>query len=128
MPYLNSQNGFTLIEVLVSILITSVALLGLIAMQARGIGSSIDAEERNQAALLADEMVATMWLQGTNDKDDLGTQITAWTNKVKAAITENNVDATVSDVDANGAAKITIVWTPARLGATQHSYYTQVVM
>ncbi|MGJ7567094.1 fimbrial assembly protein [Variovorax sp. GB1R11] len=57
-----SQAGIALLEVLVSVLLFSLGLLGLIGLQARAISFSVDAEDRNRAALLANEVVALMWL------------------------------------------------------------------
>ncbi|RSZ37537.1 fimbrial assembly protein [Variovorax beijingensis] len=56
------QTGIALLEVLVSVLLFSLGLLGLIGLQARAISFSSDAEDRNRAALLANEAVALMWL------------------------------------------------------------------
>ena len=53
----------TLIEVLVSLLIFSFGFLGLIGMQARAVQLSTDAEDRSRAALLANDIVTTMWTQ-----------------------------------------------------------------
>ncbi len=59
--------GFSLIEVLVAIVIFSVGMLGVVGLQARAIQLSVDSEDRNRAAQLADDIVATMWTQGTTD-------------------------------------------------------------
>lgn len=53
----NRSNGFSLIEVLVSILIISVGVLGLIAMQARAIQYTQDSAQRNTAAMLAEDLI-----------------------------------------------------------------------
>ena len=47
------QRGVTLIEVLVSVLIMSFGILGIVALQARAIQFSLDADDRNRAALFA---------------------------------------------------------------------------
>jgi type IV pilus assembly protein PilV len=51
-----------LIEALVSILIFSFGVLGLIGLQASAINFSVDAEDRNRAALFANEIASSMWL------------------------------------------------------------------
>jgi type IV pilus assembly protein PilV len=51
----------TLIEVMVSVLIFAVGVLGLVAVQARASQLANDAEDRNRAALLANEAVALLW-------------------------------------------------------------------
>jgi len=60
-----SQSGVALIEVLVSILLFSLGILGLIGLQARAISLSVDAEDRNRAALIANDIATTMWTQRT---------------------------------------------------------------
>ncbi|MCP5137378.1 MAG: type IV pilus modification protein PilV [Gammaproteobacteria bacterium] len=52
-----SQAGFTLIEVLVSLIVLSVALLGLAHMQLAGLRFAQDATYRTQATILAADMV-----------------------------------------------------------------------
>ena len=59
------QRGMALIEVLVSILLFSFGVLGLIGLEARSIDFSVDAEDRNRAALLANEIGSSMWLAGS---------------------------------------------------------------
>ena len=54
-----------LIESLVSILIFSFGVLGLIGLQARAVNYSMDAENRDRAALLANEITSSMWLAGS---------------------------------------------------------------
>ena len=54
-----SQSGVALIEVLISILLFSLGILGLIGLQARAISFSVDAEDRNRAALFANEIATS---------------------------------------------------------------------
>jgi type IV pilus assembly protein PilV len=55
-----AQRGFTLIEVLVSVLLFSVGILGVVGMQGRAIRLSTDAQQRAEAAFLADQLLARM--------------------------------------------------------------------
>jgi len=59
-----SQSGVALIEVLVSVLLFSLGILGLIGLQTRAISLSIDAD-RNRAALIANDIAAAMWTTRT---------------------------------------------------------------
>ena len=124
------QAGVLLLEVLISILIFSFAFLGLVALQARAVQFSVDAEDRNRAALLANELVSTMWGQKSTDKGALATEIANWTTKVQKVDESGlpNASTTVSNADANGVVTITINWTPVGASSTPHSYLTQVVM
>lgn len=54
------QSGFTLIEVLVSVLIFSFGILGLVGLQANAIKMSTDAQQRAEATFLADQLLARM--------------------------------------------------------------------
>lgn len=52
----SSQSGFSLIEVLVTMVILTVGLLGLAGLQARAMTSEIESYARGQAILLVDDM------------------------------------------------------------------------
>lgn len=54
------QSGFTLIEVLVSVVIFAFGVLGLVGVQARAIRMSTDAQQRAEATFLADQLLARM--------------------------------------------------------------------
>jgi len=130
LPSRKDQSGVLLLEVLISILIFSFAFLGIVALQAQAVQYSVDAEDRNRAALLANEMVATMWGQQSTDSSALASQIGTWQTKVQnlAASGLPNANANVSAPDANGVVTITINWTPVGASSSHHSYLTQVVM
>lgn len=51
------NRGFSMIEVLVTLVLISIGVLGMVAMQAKGITYTQDSVVRNQAALLADELM-----------------------------------------------------------------------
>jgi type IV pilus assembly protein PilV len=59
-PARSAQGGFTLIEVLVSVLIFSFGVLGIVGMQAAAIKMSTDAQQRAEATFLADQLLARM--------------------------------------------------------------------
>lgn len=56
----HNSHGFSLIEVLVTLLLTSVGILGMAAMQAKGIAYTQDSIQRNTAAMLADDLMEIM--------------------------------------------------------------------
>ena len=51
-----SNKGFTLIEVLIAVLVLSIGLLGLAALQANGLRSNFGAYTRSQAVILVNDM------------------------------------------------------------------------
>lgn len=128
----HSQEGALLLEVLISILIFSFAILGLVALQARAVQYSVDAEDRNRAALLANELVAMMWSLQSVNSGVLAAEITAWQTKVRASLPPFNssVVATVTNGTENGVATadITINWLPTGPQSVVHSYTTKVLL
>jgi type IV pilus assembly protein PilV len=54
-PFHNAH-GFSLIEVLVTLLLVSIGIIGLVAMQARAIQYTQDSVQRNHAAMLASDL------------------------------------------------------------------------
>jgi type IV pilus assembly protein PilV len=123
------QQGFLLLEVVAALLLFSLGLLGMIQLQARASQLSVDAEDRSRAALLANEMVASMWAQRTLKVDDA--TLKTWQDKVSTpsagglAGGRGEVDTDVADL-----AIITIIWSPVagQTVKTEHRYTTSVVM
>lgn len=121
------QGGATLIEVLVSLLIFSLGVLGMVAMQAKSVAYSVDAEDRSRAAALVSQLVADMWIEGTNAPSTL----TAWKSRVSDATVSGlaNGEGSTSSSTANGVTTttITISWqAPSKTSA--NTYYSQVVI
>lgn len=58
----STQSGFFLIEALLSILIFSLGILGMVAINARAVEARADAEYRTDAARFADEIVSQIAL------------------------------------------------------------------
>lgn len=124
------QSGATLIEVLVSILVFSFGILGLVALHARATQFSVDAEDRTRAALLANELATTMWTAGTVNLS--AADIAAWETRV-AAVQESGLPNGEGEVTVDGnVANIVISWRhPTRAqGAdgAEARFTTQVVI
>ena len=124
------QAGMTLIEVLVSLLIFSFGFLGLIGMQARAVQLSTDAEDRSRAALLANDIVATMWTQKTMVLPPA--TLSAWNARVQDQTMSGlpNARGTVDPPDATGMTTVTVTWHPVSRKSTEADsrYVTQVMM
>ncbi len=56
----HDERGFYLIEVMVAVMLTSVALLGMVALQARSITYAHDSQQRQNAILLAADLARSM--------------------------------------------------------------------
>jgi type IV pilus assembly protein PilV len=127
-------------EALVSILIFSFGILGLIRLEASAIDSSVDAEDRNRASLFASEVASAMWLANTVDKTNplLATQFAAWNTSVSNAagtgMTNGTLNiATVPTIMNSAgiviAADITIQWKPpSHAAATLSTLTTRVIL
>jgi type IV pilus assembly protein PilV len=134
LPSRRRQAGMNLLEVLVSILIVSFGLLGFVGLQARATQFSIGAEDSNRAALLANEIAATMQLYQSVNLPAASTTnaiYTAWQARVSnATVTGLAGGAGAIGVTGPKTATVSITWTPlnAPAGAQLHQYATQVVL
>lgn len=61
-----TQAGFSLLEVLIALVVLSVGLLGLAAMQVRGLAYNHEAHVRSQATMLAYDMMDRMRMRKLN--------------------------------------------------------------
>jgi type IV pilus assembly protein PilV len=125
------QSGVALLEVLISLLVFSFAILGIVALQARAIQFSGDADDRTRAALLANDIVSTMWAQQTTSATTLSSEITAWQSRVSNSTSGlPNGAGTVSAPDSDGVVTVSITWkAPYKTSAdASNAYMTQMVM
>lgn len=124
------QSGLLLIEVMISLLIFSAAILSLVGMQAYASRVSTDAEDRNRASTMASEIIAGMWLQGTLAPS--ATDLAAWQARLSNVAVSGlpNANGNVSAADVNGVVTVTITWkSPSKKAADPNSQYvTQVAM
>jgi type IV pilus assembly protein PilV len=122
--------GFTLIETLVALLVLSFGVMGLVALQGRAVQYAVDAEDRNRAALLADELVSTMWLSRTVTLPSATVDL--WTARVQDASASGlpQASASVSGPDALGVVTVTVRWRPPSRKAAQGDlvYMTKVAL
>ncbi len=102
------QSGVMLIEALVAILLFSIGILGLVALQAISTQNSVNSGERNIASSLANDMVSQIWLRNstTITADPLKADIALWQTKV----TDTLPNATGNVASSNGIATVTIIW------------------
>jgi type IV pilus assembly protein PilV len=121
--------GFTLIEVLLALVLFSVGILGMIALQGRATDFTTSAENSARAAKWANELATQMLAQQTVNTSTLGTVYTTWQSDVQADLPTGSGVATL---DASGdTATITITWKDTqKQNNVQHSgkYITKVVV
>ncbi len=133
------ERGFTLLETLVALVVFSVGLLGVVALQARSIQLSVDGEDRNRAAVMADEIISQMWTSSVGGGSSTcgGTTVcavqltsadfAAWNARVASVLPGGA--GSVSAPDANGLITVQISWRPpSRPAAEPDSVYTTRVV
>jgi type IV pilus assembly protein PilV len=124
------QGGMALMEALVAILIFSFGILGLIGLEASAINFSADSEDRNRAALFANDVASSMWLAGTVTVP--AATLTTWqTNIANAAGTglTNGTIAIAAVAGTTNAADITITWkAPNHSNSTASQLVTRVIL
>jgi type IV pilus assembly protein PilV len=130
------QNGFVLLEALVAILIFSVGVLALVGIQALAAKQSTDAKYRTEAALLANKLIGTMWVDNRTTatlKAKYQTCSTsscagyaAWLNEVRNAlpgVVANSMTAPTVVISNTGVVTVTVYWrTPSQEANERHSY------
>ena len=127
-----SQRGFTLVEVLVALLIFSLGVLGLVAMQAKATVRAVDAEDRTRAALLADDLIATMWAEKSAAVS--AAALAAWESRLNNAQAGGLPGSPAYTIQtAGGVTTVTLTWKePTRLAANGTAvasrYATSVVI
>ncbi|MDN3575788.1 hypothetical protein QWZ03_03265 [Chitinimonas viridis] len=87
---LRGQAGVMLLEALVALVIFSLGLLGLVALQARAITMDLDSRHRGEAATMANQLLANMWAANpATVKTTYATGTTAfntWANEVAGVL------------------------------------------
>jgi type IV pilus assembly protein PilV len=129
--------GFALIEVLVSLLLFSIGVLGMVAMQVKASAQSIAAEDRARAARLANELVTSLWAeQIASSSASTPSTYTQWQTRVKDSSSSGLPNATGVLASATDAvtgvvySSVTITWKPPSSKSTDNpnTYYTEVVI
>jgi len=119
--------GFTLIEVLISILIFSLGVLGTIALQARVAQFTAQNGDRGRAAVLANELVSNMWANQSQTPDpNYLSQI--WAPQLNSSAGLPNANYQINQT-ASGTS-INIYWKGPTVAASaaSASYSTTVVI
>jgi type IV pilus assembly protein PilV len=115
----------------VSLLIFSFGVLGLIGLQASAINFSEDAEDRNRASVLANEIASGMWLAGSVTVP--AAQLTTWQTQVADPTHTGLPNGTVAITPTAGttnSADILITWKPHSDTAAQQTrqFTTRVIL
>jgi type IV pilus assembly protein PilV len=68
-PISGNQSGVMLLEALIAILVFSLGILSLVALQATAVQLTSDAKYRTDATLLANRLIGQMWTSGYSPAD-----------------------------------------------------------
>jgi type IV pilus assembly protein PilV len=131
---IRSQRGAVLLEALFAILLFSIGVLALVALQAVSIKNSIDAKYRSDASYLANQIVSQMWTDRSNldryshypagtlcaftgsasaDASPWVTPVTGWVAQVTDLLpgsAANKTQILVSTVGSTKQVKVTVCW------------------
>jgi type IV pilus assembly protein PilV len=140
-PGRKGQAGVALLEALIAILIFSLGILTVIAIQASSVKMAGDAQLRTRAALLADQLVGQMWTSGGSIADlktnfeTSGTAYSAWLADVRSGLpgiadADDDTLSTLPEVTVEelagadfGRVVITLYWrTPSMSGDQRHRH------
>lgn len=123
----SSQQGFSLLEVLIAVLILGIGMLGIAGLQNATVRSMQSSYERSQAVILLDMLAETLRSDAQNARvgaysiDCSNAALNDWNEMVRTAL--NNPEACV-DIEYVGAQEeyiLTLSWTDERFTVGQDS-------
>jgi len=127
------QQGVTLLEVLVSVVVLSIGLLGYAGLQTLSMKNNTSAFQRSQATILTYDIVDRMRANRPNlasyvvGLDAVGTyaDVISWKNNVAASLPDGKAEV---EIDLNNIAKITIQWDDNRDGTDPIQFITETAL
>ena len=128
-PLSHHSGGFTLLEVMIAMFLSFVGLMGMLRLHGEAIRVAVDATERNQAALMANELTSLMWASNSTTLD--AQKLALWkTNRLQNENVSGLTGATltISNPDSNGVVLITISWTSVTRKTSLSRYVTEIVI
>ncbi|MEW6119422.1 MAG: type IV pilus modification protein PilV [Pseudomonadota bacterium] len=128
-----TQRGVTLLEVLISIVVLSIGLLGYAGLQTASLKNNTSAFQRSQATMLTYDIIDRMRANRpslASYQVDFGTlgslpDLVDWKGEVEAALPDG--DARI-EIDPAGNATITIQWDDNRDGSDPVSFVTKTYL
>ncbi len=133
------EQGVMLLEALIGILIFSIGILSMVAMQALAIGTISDAKYRSDASFLANQIITQIWLdRGVNMANmtsyaypgGAAPALSNWITKLNSTLPQTTganapaITVTLTGTPpTSGTVDVTIKWQPPNSG-TVHNYRT----
>jgi type IV pilus assembly protein PilV len=120
-----TQRGMSLTEVLVSVTIFAIGVLGLFSAHGNAFSTYSDARYRVDAALLADRLISEMWVDRANaaaygyggQGSPTPVRLAPWLTQLQQALP--GADAVVQVL--GGEVQVTVSWRPRNGDARQHT-------
>lgn len=112
------QQGFSIIEGLLAILIFSVGVLAMVGLQATSTKAITDVKFRIDASYLANEIIGQMWVDDhttatlQNNYNTGGAKYLPWRTEVQSSLPNAATNPPTVSIDANNIATVTVFWTP----------------
>lgn len=137
----HSQQGFTLIESLIAILIFVIGILGLIGLQTGVTAAQTEARARTEAALLAQEAIGLMWTDisrldqyaiAPGSRSCAATACQRWLAKVQttlpqgAAMINSSVTRGANNAVISSDIDLTVTWTTPAGDARRYQTTTTI--
>lgn len=140
------EQGFTLLEVMVSLLIFAIGILGLLSAQSAAVKDASTARYRSMAAASAADLVDRMWisdrtattLQANFSSSDAGSGYTEWLERLEAtglpgvqsnppSVSFTTVAGGTSSSDSSSLATIEVHWkAPGESAAHTYTAVAQI--
>lgn len=111
------QRGMVILENLIAILIFSFGILGIVGLLAASMKNSAGAKYRNEASMLAGQIVGQMWTADktnaalkSNFESPSGASFTTWKTSVENTLPGVATNLPTIVIDASNVATITVRW------------------
>jgi len=127
----HAQRGIVLIDAMVAIIIFSIGVLGMVALQATAIKLSSDAKYRSDAAMATEQIIAQMWASdpaalAANFKSPDGATYKTWKDTVTRVTAQSGLPGASGKpptiaVTADNIVTVTVYW-QAPGDSTYHNY------
>ncbi len=119
---LRRQAGLSLIEVLAAILLVTFGILGLLTLMAKSTQANVSTQDSQLAAMMANEMVTTMWINGTTNVTQ--DALASWNQRIAAT----NLPQGAGSISVIGTVtRVTVTWQKPSETA-KHNYFTDVTL
>jgi type IV pilus assembly protein PilV len=125
----HNSSGVVLLEVLISMVLFSFGVLGMIGLQVIATQNSVNSQDRAVASILANDMVSLMWIKKSDSitAAAIATDIAVWKTKVSQSVLANPLgDVT----QAGNVITVTVTWkAPTKTSSdNRNKYETNVVI